>query len=87
MAKYIPTANYLLLTPTPRKEKTDGGLFIPDMSQDKINEGKIIAVGEAAANFTEGETVVFTAHSEYRLKIDGIEYVVVSTDNVILRKK
>ena len=39
MIKYVPTANYLLLKPTPRKEMTEGGLFIPDMSQDKINEG------------------------------------------------
>lgn len=85
--KYLPVNSYLLCTPPPPpSEKSEGGLYIPETSRKKTNEGCIVAIGpDASAAFAIGDTVVFTEHSEYRVMFDDREYILVQAENVVLR--
>ena len=40
-----PLQNWALIEPSEAKEKTAGGVFIPDTAKEKPVEGKVLAVG------------------------------------------
>lgn len=40
-----PLQDWALIEPSEAKEKTTGGLFIPDHAKEKPMEGKVLAVG------------------------------------------
>ena len=41
-----PLQDWALIEPSEAKEKTAGGLFIPDTAKEKPVEGKVLAVGK-----------------------------------------
>ena len=41
-----PLHDWVLIEPSEAKEKTAGGLFIPDTAKEKPVEGKVLAVGK-----------------------------------------
>jgi len=41
-----PLQDWVLIDPSEAKEKTAGGVFIPDTAKEKPVEGKVLAVGE-----------------------------------------
>lgn len=41
-----PLHDNILVTPLEAKEKTEGGLFIPENAKEKPTRGKVVAVGE-----------------------------------------
>ncbi len=41
-----PLQDWVLIEPAEAKEKTAGGLFIPDTAKEKPVEGKVLAVGK-----------------------------------------
>jgi len=41
-----PLHDWVLIEPAEAKEKTAGGLFIPDAAKEKPVEGKVLAVGK-----------------------------------------
>ena len=41
-----PLQDWALIEPSEAKEKTTGGLFIPDTAKEKPVEGKVLAVGK-----------------------------------------
>src|SRR5437016_13333941 len=41
-----PLQDWVLIEPSEAKEKTVGGVFIPDTAQEKPVEGKVLAVGK-----------------------------------------
>lgn len=42
---FQPLQDWALIEPSEAKEKTAGGLFIPDTAKEKPAEGKVLAVG------------------------------------------
>jgi chaperonin GroES len=41
-----PLHDWVLIDPSEAKEKTAGGMFIPDQAKEKSVEGKVLAVGK-----------------------------------------
>ena len=44
--KIRPLQDWVLIEPSEAKDKTAGGLFIPDTAKEKPVEGKVLAVGK-----------------------------------------
>jgi len=40
-----PLAGYVLIEPAPKEEKTAAGIVLPDVAEEKPQEGKVLAVG------------------------------------------
>ena len=85
--KFQPTQTYLLLEPKEIAEKSTGGIFLPQSALDTttLNQGKIILAGPYAPDtFVPGQMVLFKQHTEYRMQIDGVKYILVNADDVIM---
>ena len=51
-----PLQDWALIEPSDAKDKTGGGLFIPDTAKEKPVEGKVLAVGKGRWETPEKES-------------------------------
>ncbi len=74
------------------KEKSTGGIFLPDSAQEKPQEAKVLAVGSgkvlpngkvAPPEVREGDKVLFGKYSGSEIKLDGKEYLIINQDDVL----
>ena len=84
--KYLPTQNYIIIVPEKQPEISKGGIFIPEQAKNNPVEGVVEKIGPNCCDVKVGDKVVFTEHSEYRIKDEGVDLVIVAESNVILRK-
>ena len=73
-------------------EKTKTGLYVPDMAQEKPQEGKVIAVGSGKVlkngkviplSVKPGDRIIFGKYSGSEIKVDDKEYVFLSEDEIL----
>lgn len=87
-----PLGDRILVKRIEQKEKSIGGLYIPDTAQEKPMEGVVVAVGTGTYNdkgerntfyVKEGDRVVFGKWSGDDIVIEDEEYVIITEDNII----
>ena len=69
-----PFGQRVLVRRLQAKEKTEGGIIIPDGSKEKMGEGEVVGVGVddegCVLALGEGEVVIFSKHAG--VEIDGL---------------
>nr|ASN63436.1 co-chaperonin GroES [uncultured virus] len=75
-----PLADRVLIKPREAMTKTASGLFIPDIAQEKPQEGVVVAVGDGMEGVpmrvSEGDLVMYGKYSGTELKFDGNDYLI-----------
>lgn len=66
-----------------REDKTDGGIALPEVSQQPNTEGTITSVGIDVNGLTEGQVVGFPAHLGTRVVYKGTESVVIDSNKLL----
>lgn len=73
-------------------EQTSGGIFIPDSAKEKPQKGEIVAVGEGKTNdkgekepmgVNIGDIILYAKYAGTDVKIDGIEYKILSIKDAL----
>lgn len=68
-------------------EQTSGGIFIPDSAKEKPQKGEVVAVGLGKLNdkgerepmdVKVGDTVLYAKYAGTDIKMDGVEYKILS---------
>ena len=82
---FQPLGNRVLILREEQTNQTASGLYIPDSAKEKPLNGKVIAVGKDAieAGINEGDTVVFPKYGGTELTINGTEYLIMSSDDIL----
>jgi chaperonin GroES len=91
-----PLADRIVVKPLTREEMegttTSFGIIIPDTSKEKPEQGWVVAVGPGKrgddgelipVSVRVGDKVMFSKYGYDEVKIDGIEYYIVSEQNVL----
>ena len=91
-----PLGDRVLVLPLNEEEKggkTKSGIIIPDtVSKEKSEQGKVVAVGEGKLNeagkrvpltVKKGQTVIFSKYGPDEIKVDGVEYFIISESNIL----
>ena len=87
-----PLADKVIVQKLEPEEKTSGGIVLPDTVREKPQEGKIIAVGPGAVDdkgqrkpidVKEGDHVLYAKYSGTEVKIDGVEYLILSERDIL----
>ncbi|MDD4955011.1 MAG: co-chaperone GroES [Candidatus Omnitrophica bacterium] len=90
--KVKPLGDRVLIQPLEAKEKTKGGILLPDTAKERPQEGKVIAVGEGKKNdegklvalsVKVGDVVLYGKYSSTEITVDGEEYLVVREDDIV----
>lgn len=74
------------------KDRTKGGIVLPDSAQEKPQEAKVLAVGSGKVlkngkivppELKTGDTVLFGKYSGNEVKMDGKELLIIQQDDVL----
>lgn len=73
-------------------EQTSGGIFIPDSAKEKPQKGEVVAVGLGKMNekgerepmdVAVGQTVLYAKYAGTDVKMDGVEYKILSIKDAL----
>lgn len=73
-------------------EQTSGGIFIPDSAKEKPQKGQVVAVGQGKMNdkgerepmdVKEGDMVLYAKYAGTDIKMDGVEYKILSVKDAL----
>jgi chaperonin GroES len=87
-----PLGDKILVKPTEAKEVKKGGIIIPDTAKEKPQEGEVIAAGKGktteegkviALDVKAGDKVLFGKYSGTEVKIDDVEYLIMTQDDIL----
>ncbi len=87
-----PLNDRVLVVRIEEKEKTSGGIIIPDTAKEKPQEGKVVAVGPGKwdengkripLQVKKGDRVLFGKYTGNEIKIDEVEHVIMREDDIL----
>ncbi len=87
-----PLHDRILVRRTTEDDKTAGGIIIPDTAKEKPQKGKVVATGKGRVTedgktlpleVKSGDTVLFSKYSGTELKLEGVEYLMISENDVL----
>ena len=87
-----PLGDRLLVEPVEEKEVKKGGIIIPDSAKEKPQEGVIVALGtgktddngkKVAFEVKKGDRVLVSKYGGTEIKLDGKEYKIFSSDDLL----
>ena len=90
--KLKPIGDRVIVQRLGSAEKTKSGLYLPDMAQEKPQEGKVIAVGSGKLlksgktvppSVKPGDRIIFGKYSGSEIKVDDKEYVFLTEDEIL----
>jgi chaperonin GroES len=90
--KIKPLSDRVLVVGIEEKEKTTGGIIIPDTAKEKPQEGKVVAVGPGKCDengkripleVKKNDRVLFSKYAGNEIKIDGVEHLLMREDDIL----
>jgi chaperonin GroES len=90
--KIRPLNDRVLVVRIEEKEKTSGGIIIPDTAKEKPQEGKVIAVGPGkwdengkriSLDVKKDDRVLFGKYAGNEITIDGVEHLIMKEDDIL----
>ena len=92
MTKFVPTRDFILIRREEQKEKTAGGIFIPQNATEKPSEGEVLAVGSGVITkdgsivpleVKVGDKVLFMKHAAKEIKVGDEELILLREDQIL----
>lgn len=87
MAKKVniePLGEYVLVEPAKSDTKTASGIVIPDTSEEKPQEGLVVAIGsDKKIKVKPGQKVIYSKYSGNEVKIEDKEYLLVKSEDIL----
>jgi chaperonin GroES len=91
--KLKPIHDHIVVKPITEDEITKSGIVLPDtIDKEKPEKGEVVAVGNgklldngqlAAMSVKVGDKVMFKKYSPDEIKVDGVEYLIISESDIL----
>ncbi|MEI6596675.1 MAG: co-chaperone GroES [bacterium] len=91
--KLKPLYDHVVVKPITENEVTKSGIVLPDtIDKEKPEKGEVVAVGDgklldngqrAIMSIKVGDKVMFKKYSPDEIKVDGIEYLIISENDIL----
>ena len=86
-----PLLDKVVIKKVEAQETTKAGIILPDSAKEKPEVSEIVAVGpgglvdgkEVVMTLKEGDKVIIGKYSGTEVKLDGVEYTIVSQSDVL----
>ena len=81
-----PINGRILVKPLEAKDKTSGGIYLPDTAKEKLQEGKVVAVAEDATDeVAVGNRIIYKEFGGTEVKIEGENYILLTEDDLLAK--
>ena len=87
-----PLADRIVIKVIDDVQQTSGGIFIPDSAKEKPQKGEVVAIGSGKTldsgekepmEVKVGDIVLFAKYSGTDVKIDDVEYKIISVKDAL----
>lgn len=87
-----PLGDKIVVKRTESEQTTAGGILLPDGSQEKPQEGKVLSVGSgkilsdgsrSTLQVQEGDRVVFTSYAGAEIEVNGEQLLIMSENDIL----
>jgi len=80
-----PLGENVLVKLVKAEKKTKTGLYLPDSaSEDRPQEGVVVAVGESdKIKIKKNQKAIFAKYTGTEIKISGEEYLIIKNDDIL----
>ena len=87
-----PLADRIVIKVIDDVQQTSGGIFIPDSAKEKPQKGEVVAVGPGKTldsgekepmEVKVGDVVLFAKYSGTDVKVDDVEYKIISVKDAL----
>lgn len=87
-----PLGDRIVIKVVEDTEQTSGGIFIPDSAKEKPQKGEVVAVGVGKMNekgerepmeVKVGDVVLYAKYAGTAIKMDGVEYKILSVKDAL----
>jgi len=87
-----PLGDKVIVKRLEAKEKSEGGIILPEAAKEKPQEGEVIAVGSGktlkngktvAPQVKPGDKILFGKYSGNEIKLDDQEYLIVESEDIL----
>ena len=91
MAKIKPLGEKIVVKRLEAKEKSAGGIVLPDAAKEKPQEGRVVALGEGRLledgkrvpfSVKVGDRVIFASYAGSEIKLEGEEHLILQEDDI-----
>ncbi len=80
---FKPLGDRVLVERVEETNTTASGIIIPDNAKEKPSEAKVIAVSSEVEDVKVGDKVVFGKYSGTELVLEGKDYLVLDTSDIL----
>ena len=80
---FKPLGKRVLVQRVEETNTTASGIIIPDNAKEKPSQAKVVAISSEVEDVKEGDTVVFGKYSGTELTLEGVEYLVLDTSDIL----
>ena len=88
-----PLGDRLIVEPLEEEQTTAGGIVLPDTALERPQRGNVVAAGPGERSretgevipmeVKEGDVVLFSKYGGTEIKIDGKEYKILNSDDIL----
>jgi chaperonin GroES len=79
-----PLGENVLIEPRKADTKTASGIVLPDTSEEKPQEGLVIAIGsDKKIKVKPGQKVIYSKYSGNEIKVRETEYLLVKNEDIL----
>lgn len=79
-----PLGEYVLVEPGKHNTKTASGIMLPNTSEEKPQEGTVIAVGDdKKIKVRAGQKIIYSKYSGNEVKVGDVEYLLVKAEDIL----
>jgi chaperonin GroES len=92
-----PLHDRIIVRKVKTKEKTTGGIYIPEDVKDSMPEGTIVSVGPGNVRYTDGilrplslkvdDIVIFSEYAGTEINVDGESLLIMREDDILAIKE
>jgi chaperonin GroES len=84
--KLQPMHGRILVKPLEAKDKTSGGIYIPDTAKERLQEGNVVAVAEDATDeVAVGDRVIYKEFVGTEVGVEGEDYILFTEDDLLAK--
>lgn len=88
-----PLGDRLVVEPIKQKDRSLGGILLPDAAREKLMQGKVLAIGPGvrskengpriAMDVSQGDTVLYVNYSGTEIKIENKKFHILNETDVL----
>lgn len=92
MSNFRPLYDRVLVRRVEAKEKTAGGLFLPETAKEKPQQAEVIATGNGRPGkdnelvpltVKTGDIVLFGKYAGDEIKLDGVDHIILREQDIL----